>query len=85
MKLEILLYTVCIILIFINISYYTRQPNPWRTALIGMGSGAAALVPLHFLLGEAGVPLALNGFTLLASMALGVPGVALLLADSLLF
>lgn len=85
MKLEVLLYTICILLIIINVLYFRKQKRKWRTALVGMGSGVAALIPLHFLLEMSGISLAINYFTLLASMAMGIPGVILMLIYSVLF
>ena len=85
MNIRNLLYTICIIIFIINIRYFRKREKKWKTALIGMGSGVAALIPLHFLLEMSGIMLAINYFTILVSMVLGIPGVILMIIDSVLF
>ena len=85
MNMQNLLYTLCIIIFIINVMYFKKRENKWRTAIIGMGSGVAALIPLHFLLQMSGIMLAINYFTILVSMVLGIPGVILMIIYTVLF
>ena len=85
MNIQNLLYTICIIFIIINIMYYRTRAHKWTSGLIGMGSGVAVLIPLHYLLEMSGLSLAMNYFTILFSMAFGIPGVIFMMIDSILF
>ncbi len=52
MNIRNLLYTICIIIFIINIMYFRKPEKKWKTALIGMGSGVAALIPFAFPFGD---------------------------------
>ena len=53
-----------------------KTSKPVRTALLGMLSGAAALMAVHFLGDKTGLALSINGVTVFISLVLGAPGVA---------
>ena len=85
MSMQSLLYTICILFIIINILYFKKQKNGIWNAIIGMGSGVAFLIPLHYILQFSGILLAINYFTLLVSLAFGIPGVIAMMIYSVLF
>ncbi|MCH5348300.1 MAG: pro-sigmaK processing inhibitor BofA family protein [Oscillospiraceae bacterium] len=64
---------ICAIAVLV---YYMKAAKPVRTALIGMLSGAAMLIAVHFFGEKIGLALPLNGVTVFVSLVLGAPGVA---------
>ena len=56
--------------------YCMKTDKPVRTALLGMLSGAAALIAVHIFGGKTGLALPLNGVTVFIALTLGAPGVA---------
>ena len=73
---EIIFYAagaVCAIAVLV---YCMRTAKPVRTALLGMLSGTAALMAVHFFGDKIGLALPLNGVTVFVSLVLGAPGVA---------
>ena len=64
---------VCLVSVLI---YCMRTEKPLRTALLGMLSGAAALIAVHIFGSRIGLALPLNGVTVFTALTLGVPGVA---------
>lgn len=75
----ILFWLVWVLLGIIMLIYYGRSKKPVRNAFIGMATGGAGLLGVHFLGGYIGLSLSLNLFNTLVSLLLGIPGVILLL------
>ena len=70
--------TVSTFLVFSFIHYASKKKKPFKRALISMLIGIAVLGGVDLLAGLTGVFIPVTKLTLLASMAGGVPGVALL-------
>ena len=68
------------ILGIIMIVYYAKRKHTVSSALIGMTSGAAALVLLHYFGGYIGYAPPLNLFNTAVSLVLGIPGAVLVTA-----
>ncbi|MBE6845174.1 MAG: hypothetical protein E7508_05585 [Ruminococcus sp.] len=57
---------------------YGKKENTIRTAFLGMASGGASLVILHYLGGYLGTVIPVNLFNTIVSLILGIPGVILI-------
>ena len=79
---ELIFYGAFALAALVMLIYYMRREKPVRSAVLGMVSGAAALLAVHYL--EFLPTLPLNGFTAFAALVLGVPGVALMAILTLL-
>jgi hypothetical protein len=58
--------------------YYARRKHTFKSVLLGMGSGAAALLLLHYFGAPLGYQPELGLFNMSTALVLGVPGVALI-------
>lgn len=73
---ELIFYAAAAVWAIVMLVFYMKSDKPVKNALIGMLSGAAALLAVHFWGESVGIALPLNGFTVFAALCLGVPGVA---------
>ena len=73
---------VCAISVLV---YCMKTEKPFRTALLGILSGAAALIAVHIFGSRIGLALPLNGVTVFTALTLGIPGVAAMCLIKLLF
>lgn len=73
---QVIVYGAMAITAVIMLIYYMRSEKPVRSALLGMLSGAAALLIVNHFGGGALPMLPLNGFTAFIALTLGIPGVA---------
>lgn len=78
MPIAYLLYSVCIIILIINIMYYKSTKYPWRNGLIGSIGGIVIMIPTQLILQYLGFSLMINYFTLAVSLLLGIPGVIIM-------
>lgn len=78
--LMIMLAASCLAMII----FYGRSKHPVKSALKGMSGGGLLLVLLHFFGGVSGFSLPLNLFNTAVSLALGVPGVVMIMGVNLL-
>lgn len=72
---------ICIVstfLVFSFIHYAAKKKKPFKRAFVSMLLGLAALCGVDLIAGLTGVYIPVTRLTMLASMAGGVPGVALL-------
>ena len=63
----------------IMIIYYWKSKKPIKNAFLGIFSGAAGLLLVHFLGNYIGISLPLSIFNISVSLILGVPGVITLI------
>lgn len=77
MPVVYLIYSFCIIILFINIWYYKSTKHPWRNGIIGSAAGIAVMIPTQMVLEYFSFPFILNYFTIAISLLLGIPGVIL--------
>ncbi len=68
----------------IMIAYYLKSGKPFKNALKGMISGAAALIIVHFFGNNIALDIELSLFNTCVSLILGAPGVALLALASVI-
>ena len=80
--LFVFICTVSTFLIFSFIHYAAKKKKPFKRALLSMLSGVGTLIGVNLIAGMTGVYIPVTNFTLLTSMAGGVPGVALLVLMS---
>ena len=73
---QVIVYGAMAITAVIMLIYYMRSEKPVRSALLGMLSGAAALLIVNHFGGGALPMLPLNGFTAFIALTFGIPGVA---------
>ena len=76
--LFIFICTVSTFLIFSFIHYAAKKKKPFKRALLSMVLGVGTLIAVNLLAGMTGVYIPVTNLTLVASMAGGIPGVALL-------
>lgn len=69
----LIFYGAFVLAAAVMLIYYMRREKPVRSAVLGMVSGAAALLAVHYLEFLPTVPL--NGFTAFVALVLGIPGV----------
>ncbi len=69
----------------IMIRFYAKRKSTVKSALIGMVSGGAALIILHYYGHYIGVSPPVNLFNTVVSLVLGIPGAALIAAIDLVF
>ena len=82
---ELIFYAAGAVCAIAVLFYCMRTDKPIRTALLGMLSGAAALIAVHIFGSKIGLALPLNGVTVFTALTLGVPGVAAMCLIKLLF
>ena len=80
--LFIFICTVTTFLVFSFIHYAAKKKKPFKRALLSMVLGVGTLLIVDLLAGLTGVYIPVTNLTLAASMAGGVPGVALLVLMS---
>ncbi len=68
----------------IMLRFYARRKKTIKSAIIGMVSGAAALILLHYYGDNIGFAPPLNLFNTTVSLVMGIPGAALIMAVNLL-
>lgn len=76
--LFIIICSISTFLVFSFIHYAAKKKKPFKRAFISMLIGVAALIAVDLLAGLTGVYIPVTKLTLAASLAGGVPGVALL-------
>lgn len=79
MSISALLYLFCIIILLANLWYFIKYKKTIRIPLLGMVGGFCTLVMLHFVLLQLGISFAINYFTSLVSISMGIPGVLAIL------
>ncbi len=67
----------------IMLKIYAKRSKTTRSAFIGMMSGGASLVAVHFLGTYIGTAIPVNLFNTAVSLILGIPGTALIVAINL--
>ena len=72
---RIIFYIAVIVSAIVMAAHYLKSGKPVKTAFLGMSSGAAFLILLHFFGGYVGFSVPLNFFTAVLSLVLGIPGV----------
>lgn len=81
---ELIFYAVFALCAIIMLLYYRKKEKPVKSALLGMITGAAALLAANFFGAEIGLAVPINGFTAFVSLTLGAPGVLALCVISML-
>ncbi|MEG1996482.1 MAG: pro-sigmaK processing inhibitor BofA family protein [Oscillospiraceae bacterium] len=81
---EMLTLIIVSLLFIVNIIYCFKSRHKIKALLFSFFSGTAALIPTVFILNFFGFCANINIFTVYLSLSLGIPGVALFVATSLL-
>lgn len=81
---EIALLSSLIILFVLMIAYYSKCKQKIVKLLFGICSGIVLLFPVQLILASLGVNISINILTLSVSGILGIPGVILITAISIL-
>ncbi len=81
---EICLLATLLILFVIIIYYYAKCKKRFSKIIFGFCSGIAFLFPAKLILGYFGYQLSINIITLAISSIIGIPGVAIIVAMSIL-
>ena len=76
--LFIIIVSISVFLIFSFIHYAAKKKKPFKRAFLSMLMGVLVLCAVDLLAGFTGVYIPVTKLTLAASMAGGIPGVALL-------
>ncbi len=79
MNFRIIIYTICILLLIINLLYYKSTGKFFKNGFIGVLSGEISLGAIYLLSSFLGFGIAINPFTVIISGLLGAPGVILML------
>ncbi|MBQ4129459.1 MAG: pro-sigmaK processing inhibitor BofA family protein [Ruminococcus sp.] len=80
----ILIFAVCAFLVFSAIHYFGKIKKPCKRAFVSVLFGPMVLVAVNVLSSITGVLIPLSQLSVITSIALGVPGVTLLIALSVL-
>lgn len=75
---------ICVAIILIMVVYYAKRKNTIRSAFVGMLSGVAALVLLHYFGDRIGYSPPVNMFNTGVALTLGIPGTALIMAVNII-
>jgi hypothetical protein len=80
---DIVFYGIWVIVGIIMLVYYTKRKRTLMSSIIGMGSGMAALLILHYFGSGINFTPELSMFNTMTALILGVPGVVLMLVINL--
>lgn len=75
---EYIFYGILILMGVVMLRFYAGRKHTLRCAALGMGTGGAALLLLHYFGGYIGYAAPLNLFNTAVSLILGIPGAALI-------